>query len=90
MTDRKTIEAALVATGWTKDRWGHYKSASGDGRVKMQATSFRVERKHTYAALEFLPASTEWINVVSDYYKNASILPDGRVAIKGRALKVQG
>lgn len=82
------IANILKAQGWAEDRFGNLKSRSGLVRVKFQANSMRVERKITYEPREFYTRPPEWVNLVSDYYKNVTLV-DGQVCIKGRKLKIQ-
>lgn len=71
---REELENWLVKTGWKIDRWGHYhkevavtNTISGEKfkreyRIKMQATSMRIERK-----------VAGWVKVNGDYYKNLTL-----------------
>ena len=78
----------LTAMGWTVDRYGNFKSASGLVRCKLQATSLRVEKVYTPSASFGYQPPKEWLNIVSDYYKNLSV-KDGRLVIKGKVLVAQ-
>lgn len=82
------IANILKAQGWAEDRFGNLKAKSGIVRVKFQANSIRVEKKITFKPNDFYTRPPEWVNVVSDYYKDIS-LSDGQVCIKGRKLKIQ-
>lgn len=86
--NRHEIANVLKSQGWVEDRFGNLKSASGLVRVKFQTNSVRVERKITYKSSEFYTRPPEWVNVVSDYYKDIALV-DGQVSIKGRKLKIQ-
>ena len=92
-SNKPEIRALLLSQGWVEDRFGNLKGKSGNVRVKFQATSMRVEKKIVYKPIEFANQTSytpppEWKNVVSDYYKNISIV-DERVAIGGYRLKPQ-
>lgn len=82
------IANILKAQGWAEDRFGNLKSKTGRSRVKFQVNSLRVERKITYKPSEFYTRLPEWINIVSDDYKNVTLV-DGKVCIKGRKIKTQ-
>lgn len=82
------IANVLKSQGWTEDRYGNLKAKSGTTRVKFQANSLRVERKITFKPNEFYTRPPEWVNVVSDYYKDIALV-EGQVAIKGRKIKIQ-
>lgn len=82
------IANILKSQGWAEDRFGNLKSKSGLVRVKFQANSLRVERKITYKPSPFYTKPPEWVNLVSDYYKDVKLV-DGQVCIKGRKIKTQ-
>ena len=86
--NRHEIANVLKSQGWEEDRYGNLKAKSGVVRVKFQANSMRVERKITYKPSPFYTKPPEWVNVVSDYYKDITLV-DGQVAIKGRKIKIQ-
>ena len=86
--NRHEIANVLKSQGWTEDRYGNLKARSGTVRVKFQENSLRVERKIAYKPSPFYTKPPEWVNVVSDYYKDI-VLVDGRITIKGRKIKVQ-
>lgn len=93
MTTRSEITAILKAQGWAEDRFGNLKRNSANIRIKLQATSMRVEKKIVYKPIEFVGQASytpppEWKNVVSDYYKNIAIV-DGHVVIGSYRLKSQ-
>ncbi len=93
MTTRSEITAILKAQGWAEDRFGNLKRNSTNVRIKLQATSMRVEKKIVYKPIEFANQTSytpppEWKNVVSDYYKNIAIV-DGHVVIGSYRLKPQ-
>ena len=73
------IELVLVNCGWVKNKHGNFESASGKVRIKMQATSLRVEKKWNYEN------KSSWINVCSDYYKNLSVKNE-QLVIKGHSV----
>lgn len=94
---REQIEEALLADGWTKDRFGHFQRTETrrrphvdhpEGvvfvtklRIKMQATSLRVEVQVDHPALSYSPATKEWVRFGGDYYSKIVQLDDGRVRI---------
>ena len=74
--------------GWTQDRFGNFKSANGNVRVKLQATSLRVEKLYVPSAGYGYQPPKEWLNIVSDYFKYITV-KDGRLVIKGKILVAQ-
>ena len=86
--NRHEIANVLKSQGWTEDRFGNLKAKSGVTRIKFQAKSLRVERKITYEQNDFYTRPPEWVNEVSDYYKDITLV-DGQVAIKGLKIKIQ-
>lgn len=85
-TPRQNFEAWLLSQGWVKDRFGHYQKTTAAGhkmRVKMQATSCRVEKQVTLAN------KNEWFRVAGDYYCNIKPTDDGRMLLAGKALGVK-
>ncbi len=86
--NRHEIANVLKSQGWVEDRFGNLKAKSGIVRVKFQANSMRVEKKITFKPNDFYTKPPEWVNIVSDYYKDITLV-DGQVAIKGRKLKIQ-
>ena len=93
MATRSEITAILKAQGWVEDRFGNLKRNSTNVRIKLQATSMRVEKKIVYKPIEFSGQASytpppEWKNITSDYYKNIAIV-DGRVVIGSYRLKPQ-
>lgn len=91
--DIKELKAALVAKGWTEDRFGHMKKEvlsvkQGDPqpgvvlfRVKVQKMSVRLERQYEIEADRYSPARKEWSNITSSYLKDIKIRPDGGIII---------
>lgn len=93
MATRSEITSTLKAQGWVEDRFGNLKRKSSNVRIKFQATSMRVEKKITYEPIAFVGQAShtpppEWKNIVSDYYKDISIV-DGSVVVGGYRLKPQ-
>ena len=83
------VKTVLRQMGWTEDRYGNFKSAKGTVRVKLQATSIRVERLYKPSKTDYgYQPPKEWLNIVSDYYKYLSV-KDGRLVIKGKILVAQ-
>lgn len=84
MAKREDIERALFAMGWMKDRFGHFRKeiANAPHRVKMQATSLRIEKQVK------IVDKNEWFNRVSDYYKNIIVDSEGLV-VRGRRLRAR-
>ena len=85
--NKEQFKTAAKALGWEEDAFGHLKSPSGNSRIKFQANSLRLERKFRPEPSFGYTPPTQWINVVSDYYKNITLTPDNRPIIKGRVLK---
>ena len=50
-------------------------------RVKLQATSCRIEVRSYYAATEYSPAKNEWVRIGGDYYGKIVQLDDGRIRV---------
>lgn len=69
------IKKHLAACGWTEDRFGHMKKTTSAGtevRVKMQATSARLEKK-----VQFGLGEPEWWKVASAYFKDIEVVDGG-------------
>lgn len=81
-------QSTLAAMGWKEDRFGNFKSAKGTIRVKLQATSLRVEREYQPPESFGYKPPKQWLNVASDYYSHLSIA-DGRLVVKGLKLLAQ-
>jgi hypothetical protein len=80
---------ALAACGWKMDRFGNMQRERYVGlkdqpirkyRVKLQATSVRVEVQITFNATEYSPARNEWSRLDGAYMKDITIT-DGIVKI---------
>lgn len=90
---KEAIITILQNSGWTLDRWGHLQktlSVRGvhkDYRIKMQATSLRVEVKVHYPADDYSKARNEWIRVGGEYYSKIQ-LDAGKLRIGRHLLKV--
>jgi hypothetical protein len=96
--DIKELKAALVAKGWTEDRFGHlkrevkYSDGSPDDkvrvyRVKVQKLSVRLERQYTIEASQYSPAKTDWSKVDGAYLKDIKVREDGGIVIGKKVLK---
>jgi hypothetical protein len=64
----QSIKKVLLNKNWSFDRWGNYKRIICDHeyRMKFQKTSLRFEIK----------IHGHWSNIVSDYFKNISIIDE--------------
>jgi len=89
-TTAPQLRAALALLGWNEDAYGHMQitrqvPAKGDPthvvsreyRVKMQATSVRVEVRGERQSDGVRP----WIRYAGGYLKDCAVLPDGRVKL---------
>ncbi len=87
--EKSKVKAVLAAQGWTEDRFGNLMSKSGIVRVKLQVSSLRVERKIPARVCPWgSKIAAQWVNQVSDYYKNLSVKGD-LVCIKGLTIRPQ-
>jgi hypothetical protein len=80
----ESIKNALSLLGWKEDTYGHMQCVSMGGtkyRVKMQATSVRLEVKRD------MGTTTEWVRVESSYIKDV-VINDGSVVIGKAVLKI--
>lgn len=80
----------LKADGWEQDRFGHMQkqitgkrrdtgaTVTRQYRVKLQATSCRVEVKSEQKNFD---GGYDWIRVGGDYYTNIVKLDDGRIRV---------
>jgi hypothetical protein len=77
MTKQELIEWAL-RHGYTKDKYGHLQKTRDNvtHRLKLQATSARIERQLVFEHNMFRDRRTEWYRIRSGYYKNLSINPE--------------
>lgn len=50
-------------------------------RIKLQATSCRIEIKTHYEKTEYSPARSEWVRIGGDYYSKIVQLGDGRIRV---------
>lgn len=92
--DIKELKAALVAKGWTEDRFGHFKHDFRDSsgnirtyRVKVQKLSVRLERQYEIPAAPYSPAHKDWSKIESCYLKDIKVRDDGGIVIGKRVLK---
>ena len=74
--NKASIQRFFESAGWTKDGWGHYHK--GNRRVKMQARSFRLEKKAVVEASKYSPRQSFWVKLYSAYYSNVEVR-DGKV-----------
>ena len=87
--EKSKVKATLTAQGWVEDRFGNLISKSKLVRVKLQASSLRVERKIPASVCPWgSKIAAQWVNQVSDYYKNLSVKGD-LVCIKGLTIRPQ-
>lgn len=63
---RDFIITRIEAKGFTEDRYGNWKDATGSRRYKFQATSYRVE-----LCINTQPKS--WMKIAGNYYKNVKV-----------------
>lgn len=91
MTKQAELGAFLERAGWVKDQWGHYKKdlarrVTQGGkpvivdipfRIKMQATSCRIEKQITIAGTSYSKAKNEWLRIGGAYYSAVDI--DGNI-----------
>ncbi len=70
MATKKEVTFALgISRVWKRDRYGHFQTTNNDQvyRLKIQELSIRFEKK------VLVGGKAEWLNVISDYYKNAVV-----------------
>lgn len=70
MSNRSEVTITLEKSSvWERDRWGHFQTTKGEQsyRLKMQELSIRFEKKVLVAG------RAEWINIISDYYRNVRL-----------------
>jgi len=75
---REELENHLTTKGWTKDRWGHFKSKTGQYRMKFQAKSVRLEKQITLSGSQYSGPRNEWMRLRSQFYSKISIV-DGKI-----------
>ena len=63
--------------GWTEDKYGHLQKQidSDTMRFKLSSTAVRLERQITMS-----DGKHEWIRIMSGYYKDLSINPEGKLS----------
>ena len=70
MSNKSEVTIALeMSDVWKRDRYGHFQTVN-DGqsyRLKMQDLSIRFEKKVA------IGGTAEWLNVVSDHYRNVRL-----------------
>ena len=74
---RQELENWLISKGYSKDKFGHYQITDNGGttyRFKMQTNSTRYEKQ------AYIVDNNEWLRIMSGYYKNLSITPEGKLA----------
>lgn len=84
MNNQAVINLLSASSKWSKDSYGNYKTITENGRVyrlKIQKTSVRLEVK------EKIVDKNEWLNIVSDYFKNLEI-KDGKLKIKNKLIVI--
>jgi len=87
--EKAEFRRQALQLGWIEDAFGHLKSPSGQTRIKFQARSLRVEKRYQPEPAYGYTPPTQWLNIISDYYKNITS-KEGRPVIKGRVLKQLG
>lgn len=96
---KERIIELLEGAGWKLDKWGHLQKTlkfynkerqlvPRDYRIKLQASSLRVEVRVHYPASEYSPARNEWMRQGGDYYSNIELLDGARLRIGKHLLKV--
>lgn len=73
----------LKRKGYMRDNYGHFKSADGKIRFKMQKTSMRVEKKVSCPSYNGKTVN-KWHRIKSAYYCNISITEDDKLKINQR------
>jgi hypothetical protein len=80
---KDTVLGRLHQWGWTKDRWGHMKKTTLNGkllRIKVQARSFRLEKQVNICG------KNEWLRISSGYFGSCRVEDDfiviGSVRVK--------
>lgn len=93
MVKREALVAFLKDLGWMADKFGHLQKTIGTKkyRVKLQATSCRIEIQIEYEATQYTKATKEWVRFGGDYYSNIAEIENGirigRHIFKRRAAK---
>lgn len=70
MSNKSEVTIALeMSSVWKRDRYGHFQTVHNGQtyRLKMQELSIRFEKK------VLVGGRAEWVNVVSDYYRNVRL-----------------
>ena len=70
MSNKSEVTIALeMSDVWKRDRYGHFQTVHNGQtyRLKMQELSIRFERKMLVAG------RAEWVNMISDYYRNVRL-----------------
>lgn len=70
MSNKSEVTIALeMSDVWKRDRYGHFQTVHNGQtyRLKMQELSIRFERK------VLVTGKAEWVNVISDYYRNVRL-----------------
>ena len=81
LTKQQIIDWA-IGKGWELDKWGHLQKKVGDKeyRFKLSSTAMRYEAKVHHPGTQYSKPSSEWMRLRSGYYKDLSILPDGKLS----------
>jgi len=76
---REVLVAFLKDLGWTVDKFDHLQKTTGTKkyRVKLQATSCRIEIQVEHEATDYSKASREWVRFGGDYYANIVEIENG-------------
>ena len=96
---KERIIELLEGAGWKLDKWGHLQKTlkfynkerqlvPRDYRIKLQASSLRVEVRVHYPASEYNPARNEWMRQGGDYYSKIELLDGASLRIGKHLLKV--
>ena len=71
-------------SNYKKDRFGHYTRTRKDGvelRLKIQATSVRLEKKVIFEADKYSPKRSEWFRLDSQYFSKITITEDNKLKL---------
>ena len=76
---RDALVAFLKELGWAVDKFDHLQKTIGPKkyRVKLQATSCRLEVQIEHEATEYSKASKDWVRFGGDYYSTVVEIVNG-------------
>jgi len=70
---RSEVVAWAESHGWTRDAWGHYQ------RVTPQGNRYRLKLSRIAARYE-VRTEVGWVRLMSGYYRDLSISPEGKLS----------